>query len=271
MIFGRTTMKFDYIVGNPPFQNYKAKGSNKKLWKDITVKMISLAKHQIFFITPDTWVQYLIKKYPNTVYIDYTADDYFDVGVKIVAWGISMAEAGDIKVVDKSGTRNLSGEGSVEWHERDSIRIRRVLENLKNTKVNIRLFKRQGCGNGDLVCIKNSNKNPITYDTCKEYIIPIDHNKMVISLSRALDKNNIIITKEPYGSLYAQMDLEKYTRDEIKNIIRFLLYKKFLKLCSIYKKIHNTGFNNVLLYLPDLDYHKNDPETNYKNLIKYLL
>ena len=91
-------MKFDVIVGNPPFQS---KNSSLNLWPLFVEKGISLLKDygHLGFITPTTWMRpstdikrtkdaggskYIFKdfmKVYNTKIIDtVTADKYFDVG-----------------------------------------------------------------------------------------------------------------------------------------------------------------------------------------------
>ena len=241
-------MKFDYIVGNPPYQNAASYGSNKKLWKDITKKMIKAYNIEIAFITPDTYVQYLCKE-NKTKLINYTANNYFNVGVTIIMWIISN-KSKKTKIINLDGTENFIKE-KFDWYEKSSRKKIKNFGMLKKTKPNNRMFKRQSCGNGELVCIKNENKN--TLDVCKEYVIPKNNKKMVISTSQSLTDKNIRITTKAYGSLYVQIDIDDWEDAKIQKLKDFLLSNIFVNYCNEFKKTYGTGFNNVLIYLPEIN------------------
>lgn len=85
-------MKFDVIVGNPPYNS-----GNEALWKKFSRLAIDLSP-VVVFITPrnivngtitqkganDSGFFNIIKK--NLEYLDFSADNYFDVGKKICGW-----------------------------------------------------------------------------------------------------------------------------------------------------------------------------------------
>ena len=76
------SMKFDVIVGNPPFQDPSAT-SSKKLWPDFVRTSFTMLKHDgtLAMITPASWMSGksdifdLIKK--HSVYIDTNVKKYF--------------------------------------------------------------------------------------------------------------------------------------------------------------------------------------------------
>jgi len=235
-------MKFDYIIGNPPYEDTSSTGSNKKLWKTITRKVQGLAKRQIIFVTPKAQVQYLLHKF--TFYIDYTADNYFDVGTRIVAWGMASTP------VSNRSTFSTDGTVDGEWYNKPERHLQKEFQDLKNTPKEKKLFKRQSCEPGPLECTKNASNN--SKDTCLEYIIPDGHKIVAISTSKTLKRENILISYEHYGSLYAQIDINDWNKEKIEEFIQGLLDPGFIDYCQQFREYYSTGFNNVLLYTDSL-------------------
>jgi len=234
-------MTFDYVVGNPPYEDTSSTGSNAKLWKIITRRVQGLAKRQIIFVTPMAQAQYLLRK--HTFYLDYTADDYFDVGTRIIAWGMSVVPG---------NLRTFSSDGTVdsEWNNKPERHLIKEFQDLKNTPQEKKLFKRQANEEGPLVCIKNASRG--TTDTCIEYVIPDGHRILAISTSKSLKRENILIGYEHYGSLYAQVDVNDWSKERIDQFIEDLLDPGFIEYCQAFRKYYGTGFNNVLLYTDSL-------------------
>ena len=237
---------FDYVIGNPPYEDTSSQGSNKKLWKDITRKVQGLTRNQIIFVTPKAQDQYLL--YKHTFYLDYTADDYFNVGTKIIAWGMQM----EPMLSDKERT-TYSSNGVIDnkWNNSPERKILQEFNNLKNTPVEDKLFKRQSCEPGPLEVIKNASKN--TFDTCTSYVIPDGHKILAISTSKSLKRENILIGYKHYGSLYAQIDITNWSEKETEQFIQKMLQPSFVDYCNKFRKYYGTGFNNVLLYTDSLE------------------
>jgi hypothetical protein len=128
------TMKFDVVVGNPPYQDTVA--PTKKLWPTFLEKAFELTKANgyVAFITPRSWLErpqsQLSGKIVNNilsknalVYVDITAKDHFDVGEKPCAYmlqktsknGLTKFIFGDHnKDIDYSGQK-IAIEGNDEF------------------------------------------------------------------------------------------------------------------------------------------------------------
>ena len=229
-------MTFDYVVGNPPYDDKG--GPNKKLWKTITRKVQGLAKRQIVFITPIAQLNYLLKKF--TFYIDYTTDDYFNVKVKTAAWGMNATP-----VMNRT---TYSSDGTIDggWVNAPERAIEAEFSDLKKTPGNKRLFKRQAITDSGLCCVKNALRGTTAY--CTSYVIPEGRKVLAIPLSRTLTRENIIISHEKYGSLYVQIDITDWVETQIETFIEELLHPGFVEYCRVFKLFYGTGFNNVLIY-----------------------
>lgn len=101
-----TDMKFDVVVGNPPYQSNAAK--KDKLWFAFLEKAISLSDNYVSFITPDVWtsgetkVGKLARKLISTRgldYLDFTANKWFSVGESICAFQLSTNRRQETTVI----------------------------------------------------------------------------------------------------------------------------------------------------------------------------
>ena len=248
-------MRFNYIIGNPPYQDTSAQGTNKKLWKDITKRIEELYTEQICLITPDTQVQYLFKKYKhNTFFIDYTANSYLKVRVKAVAWGISKTPTPG-KIINKDKSIDLTKDLN-SWRDKSERDIYEHFEKLKKTPIQDRMFYRHfSTDEGEHESWVNYHNKKSARCTEK-----LPGKRLVISTSRSLNKENFIISNDQFGSLYGQLEITNMSRKQIDNVIDFMSHPIFKKYCDKFRIIYCTGFNNVVLYMPKIDINKTPQE-----------
>ena len=110
-------MKIQNIIGNPPFQDVSNASNGRKLYLDITQKMLNLQPNNLIFLTPSTIANDKIKRLSlkdikGLKEVNYNVDNYFDVGVHIILFHIQNNYKGDVKIIEDS-TYNVKHHESV--------------------------------------------------------------------------------------------------------------------------------------------------------------
>lgn len=90
----RTNMKFDVVIGNPPYQNGKnSNGGAGSLWPVFIKKSFALAKKDgyVSLVTPFSWASNLSSRntkplVENDLQVVFDAKKYFTVGSSFSAW-----------------------------------------------------------------------------------------------------------------------------------------------------------------------------------------
>lgn len=87
-----TTMKFDIIVGNPPYQDSSTKRKSSPLWMEFTKLSIGLLKPNGYlgWVIPKTWLSpnksYELLSPKKFIYVNLDVDRHFRVGCSISAF-----------------------------------------------------------------------------------------------------------------------------------------------------------------------------------------
>lgn len=104
-------MKFDVIVGNPPYQGNNDKGTKQpkshNLWSKFAEKGIELLNTNglIAFVTPDSWMSpnsQLLKMFKDNslIWVDTEVGKYFSVGSSFTAWCVQKNKNTQTAVID---------------------------------------------------------------------------------------------------------------------------------------------------------------------------
>jgi hypothetical protein len=259
-------MKFDVIIGNPPFQNNKSESDAGKLYIDITKKSIGLLLENGFlsFITPETIIRdgrnkFNIKNLQGLKYVNHTTNEYFKVGVNVVSWLIDRNYNGDVSVINKDSlidSRSIN-ETLVDKEEVKGVRI---FERLKLEKSKLFVVDQSGKdwknenGEGLYEVNKNINKNKLSYTSVRPKLY--GRRKLVISMSSSYKPELIYDSYDDFGELHVMCDITDYTESQINNIKQFLFNPICVGICNKYKKLYKKGFNSMLYLFPKIDVNK---------------
>jgi len=132
--------KFDVVIGNPPYQDGNKVGGDNKIYNQITKKAISLLKTDgiLCFITPTSVLKKSVKfsligeERIGLKYVDFTSDDYFDVGVNICSWIIDKTYKGNkVKVKSNNGLSEQVSTSPIYDYSKLDEKFIKIYESLK--------------------------------------------------------------------------------------------------------------------------------------------
>jgi len=266
-------MKFDVIVGNPPYQNEKSKSDAGKLYAVIAQKCFELLSQRgiMVFITPTTIVQekktgITLKSLQGLKDVNYKTNNFFpNIGIEVISWTLDKQYIGDVKVIEDDGIYlRKFGEPLVKNKDLLGFNLFMKIKNNKNklfsidqstSKAKKQLLKT------DEFCYEiytNYFKNKIEYSKVKPKLY--DKQKLAISLGKAYNIENCVLTKEDFGEYHCVADVDEYNEIHIDNLKSFLFNDISIAICKKYRELFKTGFNAILYSFPKIDKDKSYTE-----------
>ena len=272
-------MKFDHIVGNPPYQYPKNSGKSvmSKLYIDISVRIQKFVKDSgsLSFVTPKAilYSQSKIQKLlEDLVVVDYKAHEYFvkSVDVLIVSWQVKPQgkTQDEIKV--------CMSNDKVKY-----VKEKKDLSNY-NEEMLISILNKvnRNYNNRKRMCIRNASSQDGTIEMKKCHVLQDEKNKYPVYCARQKYVENIGYTDSfqtsqpriviPFGRIYAnaknrtaqivpgmidEMFYVTTNQSDIDNKLMYLNSKLIIYCVNEYiHKIKNSGFNEFLSKLPQLDF-----------------
>ena len=263
-------MKFDVVVGNPPYQNINSESDAGKLYIDITKKSLSLLKDDgiISFLTPETIVRdgrnkFNIKNITGLKYVNHSVNEYFNVGIKIISWMVNKSYNGNVSVINKDGTIDLREISNSLMDKTELVGIQ-IFERLKQQKSKLFVVDQSATGfietfsEGLFAVNKNVNKNKISFTKVMPKLY--GKRKLVISMSSSYSIDLVHDSYDDFGELHVMMDITDCDEQQINNIKKFLFNPICVQICNKYKKLYKKGFNSMLYLFPKID-----PNKEYNN------
>lgn len=263
-----TNMKFDNIVGNPPFQDGTKIGQQNKIYNQISKKALSLLADTgvMSFITP-TSVCKKSKRFsliglPGLKNVNFNAGNYFNVGINICSWSIDKNYKGNIKIIHANGTGYRSPGLPIYDMSKIDKNFSNIYDSLKQLTdhPSKRMFKQNNFGPA---LSKNKSKshpytmykidNGVPLRTCYSSRLPYSKGdrKFIISRTKVFNEAATIIDSKDYDT--AQMFIAVDSDREIKNIKSFLFSEYFIEHSNKWKKLDGYGFNDCLKHIPPFD------------------
>ena len=270
-------MKFDVIVGNPPYQRNTSK--THKLWVEFLKSSFDLSNQYVVYVTPTLLLNGNSKRIsdlrksvlPYMVYCDFDVNKFFNVSESIVSYIIDKSKKNENQIVVK----NLNGKiqqqeiqnGTIYTDEKQFL-IQNIIKKIENCGLP-KLTLVSDVNNTDgYKTVKNLLKDGIisksfSDEFCYEFIHSGNQKfytnepskfgnglKVVINFSSSYEKmfiTNGVLGKQVEGILVDSLE----EGEKVITTLTSKMFKFFIK----HEK--SGGFNSGIFKLPSLDFHIN--------------
>ena len=277
-------MKFDVVVGNPPYQDGTKDGGQNKIYNQFSKKAIDLLNPNgiIAFVTPTSVLKeskrFSLINMPGLKIVDFTANDYFDVGINICWWLVDKTYISqDVTVYNSNGSSIQQNDKVIYDYSNVDKDFSNLYETLKKVthSPELRMFKQNNFGPAlnktatktHVHCLYklNDNKVKLTCWSSRKPYYDTD-NKITIGMTKSLNNNAFYIGKENFDAGYMTTKIE--SPEELENIKSFILTNYFIEHCNKWKALDGYGYNYGLKYLPPFDTSKSWTNEEVKEFLE---
>lgn len=264
-------MKFDVIVGNPPYQDGTKEGGQNKIYNMICKKSLSLLKKDgvMAFITPTSVLKkskrFSLINQPGLKSVNFSANGYFDVGINICSWVVDKTYGStQVQVTNCDGSIDVQDNANPIYDyttvDKDFTILYNALKQATDSPEK-RMFRENNFG--DAISKKKTGAfTHVLYSINKEgdkeifgysKRIPFFHKKkkIIIPMTKTLNNDSILFDTEDFYVAYLCTEIKNKTQAD--NIKSFLLSDYFKEHAEKWRKLDGYGFNYALKYLPPFD------------------
>ncbi len=206
-------IRFDCICLNAPYDKGDQEGGQNKIYNQINKKALELLSDDgvLVSISPTSVLKrskrFSLVGQQGLKEVDFTANDDFDVGVKICQWTVDKTYIGDVTVNDSAGTSTQPNQEVIYDYstvDKDFVKIYEALKEITDTP-DKRMFQQNNFGPALNKTQTEEHKYKLyklddhkvhqTYFSKRE---PYNLNKLQISLgmTKALNEDCIYVGKE---------------------------------------------------------------------------
>lgn len=262
-------MKFDNILGNPPYQSPKNVENSNKLYIAIAQKSIKLLKENgnLYFITPQAvLIPSRLNKLPelfnnHLVEVNYTANDYFNIGQSVISWHYTTKPIDKIRITDQSiryvdSVYNISNDNNrmlikilnkVDFHRNGQNKLKIIQTGDKQHIPKKKLYLNKKENSVEVIC--SSSKNPIQYCNIEDAYSPSP--QLIIPFIGGWNKGCEINDKPTNKDLFTNRD--RLNQKELK-VLKSYLESNLISFCvNEFKKIKPGMGYTFLRKLSEID------------------
>lgn len=261
-------MKFDVIIGNPPYQDGSQDGGQNKIYNQISKTALGLlaADGILAFVTPTSVLKkskrFSLVGQSGLKIVDFTADDHFNVGIQICWWMIDKSYIGEVNIVHQRGSLTQPNDEVIHNYSKIDKDFAGLYERLKTVTdtPDKRMFKQNNFGPAMTKVYDAEHPYPLHkldkglakvtfYSSRVPYFVGKD--KFTISMTKGFTDNATVVSVDDYDVGY--LTTEVTDADEVANIKSFIFSEYFIKHSERWKSVDGYGYNYALKYLPPFD------------------
>jgi len=277
------TMKFDVVIGNPPYQDGNKDGGQNKIYNQFAKKSLDLLKSDgiLAFVTPTSVLKeskrFSLVGMDNLKIVDFRANNYFTVGIGICWWLVDKNYTGDVSVYNNVGVTCQSNKDVIYDYSIVDEKFSKLYEALK-TYTNTpdkRMFAQNNFGPAlsksktkdhthNLYKLEDK-KTKLTYWSSRQPYYD-KSKKLSIGMTKSLTDDACYVGIENFDPGY--MTIEVKDDSEVDNIKSFILSEYFIEHCNKWKSLDGYGYNYGLKYLPPFDKTKKWKNEEVKTFIE---
>lgn len=278
-----TDMKFDVIVGNPPYQDGTQSGGQNKIYNQFSKKTLELLKHSgtISFVTPTSVLKeskrFSLVNMDGLKIVDFRANNHFDVGIGICWWMIDKTYQGPVTVYNNQGVSTQSNTNVIYDYSVVNKDFAIIYESLKkHTDIpSKRMFKQNNFGPAlsksksrdhiySLYKLEEKQLKLTYWSSRRPYYDSV--KKLSIGMTKSLTDDACYVGTEDFDPGYMTINVED--DQEVANIKSFIFSEYFIEHCNKWKSLDGYGYNYGLKYLPPFDKTKSWTNNEVKEFIE---
>jgi hypothetical protein len=266
--FSLEHIRFDSIVGNPPYQDGRQEGGQNKIYNQICKKSLALLKDDgvLAFVTPSSVLKkskrFSLVDQIGLKTVDFTSGDHFNVGINICSWIVDKNHTGDVEVIHANGTDTQHNSQVIYDYskvDRSFADLYACIKKVTDTP-DKRMFKQNNFGPAmsktkdskhvyPLHKISNGNAVVTFYASRVPYFV--GKLKFTISMTKGFSDAAIVVGDFDYD--VAHMTTEVNSTEEVDNIKSFIFSDYFKEHSQCWKDLDGYGYNYALKHLPPFD------------------